>query len=361
MKIGNLHFKSGIFLAPMAGVNDVGFRAIAKYFGAELAYTEMVSAKGLIYGEGKALKTPLNQDFVKSQPRIASNKSAWLLLTEDIEDKKVVQIFGGDPKFMARACQHERLQKFDIIDINMGCPAPKIIKNGEGSALMTDLDRAHQIIKTCIDATDKPVTVKFRKGLKINNAIEFAKMCEQAGASAISVHTRFANQGYSGIVDYALIKQIKAAVKIPVIGSGDIKDIETYKKMLECGVDGVMIGRASFGNPMIFKELVEFSEGKTPIRLIDFVQKDDFFSDVLTDDDLNILKKDDKFIAYICAKKHLAILRKYYAEAFLTKYLRKHMLWYANNIKLDAEAKQKIAVSNDLELSLNLLKSHFKN
>lgn len=356
MKIKNLEFKNGIFLAPMAGINDVGFRAIARFFGAEMAFTEMVSAKGLIYGEGKALKTSLNADFIKKEPKIASNKTAWLLLTEDIEDKKAVQIFGGDSKYLARACQHELLQKFDIIDINMGCPAPKIIKNAEGSALMADTERARQIIEACISSTNKPITVKFRKGFKINNAVEFAKMCEKAGASAISVHTRFMNQGYNGIVDYDLIREIKNAVQIPVIGSGDIVDIKTYEKMIETGVDGVMIGRASFGNQIIFKQLNDHINKKS-IALINFIQKDDFFKNILTKEDIKKLKENENYIKYICAKKHISILRKYYAENFLIKYMRKHILWYAGGIKGNSELKQKIALSNDLNQSLEYLKA----
>lgn len=355
MRIGNIELKNNIFLAPMAGVNDVGFRALASFFGAEIAYTEMVSAKGLIYGEGKALHTPLNPNFAKENEKFASNKSSWLLLTEDVEKIKAVQIFGADPKYMARVCKLDYLKKFDIIDINMGCPAPKIVRNGEGSALMENMALAKQVIKECVKVSDKPITVKFRKGYKINNAIEFAKMCEQAGASAISVHTRFANQGYSGIVDYDLIKEIKQSVKIPVIGSGDIEDEETYRKMLETGVDGVMVGRASFGNPMIFKALCELKSGiKVPMH--EYILKDNFFADVLEKDDINLLKENENYIKFLCAKKHIKILRKYFAENFLIKYMRKHMLWYANGLKNNPELKQKIALSNNLDLSLEMLK-----
>ncbi len=356
MEIGNLKLNSKILLAPMAGVNDVGFRALAKYYGADISYTEMVSAKGLIYGEGKALTTPLNPEFVKQNPEIAKNKSSWLLFTEDIEKIKAVQIFGSDPKFMVKACQLDLLKKFNIIDINMGCPAPKIVKNGEGSALMDNIDIAKQIIERCVEESDKIITVKFRKGYRKNNAVEFAKMCEKAGAKAISVHARFANQGYSGIVDYSLMKEIVNAVNIPVIGSGDITDIESLKKMLDTGVEGVMVGRASFGNPVIFKELNEYINGikKQPIE--NFILKDDFFKDVLTENDLENLKKNEKYINYINAKKHISILRKYYSENFLIKYMRKHMLWYTNGIRCNSELKQKLATSENLNDSLNILK-----
>ncbi len=361
MKIGNIELKNNIFLAPMAGVSDVGFRALASFFGAEIAYTEMVSAKGLIYGEGKALKSPLNPNFAKNEPEIASNKSAWLLLTEDVEKVKAVQLFGADPKFMARACKLKLLEKFNIIDINMGCPAPKIIRNGEGSALMDNINLAREVIENCRKATEKPLTVKFRKGFKTDNAIEFAKMCEQAGADAITVHARLASQGYSGKVDYALLCEIKKSVSIPVIGSGDVENEETLRKMLETGVDGVMVGRASFGNPAIFKTLNEIKDGKEKEPLDAFVQRGDFFKDVLTSEDIEKLSENEKYVKYICAKKHIQILRKYFSEPFLVKYMRKHMLWYSNGVKGQAESKRKIALSNDLDFSLKLLKKMIEN
>lgn len=342
MKIGELEFKNGLFLAPMAGVTDVAFRAICKLHGAELCYTEMVSARGLIFGEEKALsgvknienfsedetflkKNILNKEFIKNNPDFSKNKTATLLLTEEIESPKVVQLFGNDPEIMAKACQHKLIQKFDIIDINMGCPAPKIIKNGEGSKLMDNFDLAEKIIVACKNATDKPITVKFRKGFKKNVAVQFAKMCERAGADAITIHGRLASEMYGGTVDYETIKAVKEGVKIPVIGSGDVRDCVSYQKMIETGVDGVMIGRGALGKPYIFAEL-----------------------------------KDEKIaqggaLKFECAKKHIEILRKYFKEEFLVKYMRKHMLWYASGSN-KKEIKQKIALSNDLDESLNLLK-----
>ena len=342
MKIGELEFKNGLFLAPMAGVTDVAFRAICKSHGAELCYTEMVSARGLIFGEEKALsgvknienfsedetflkKNILNKEFIKNNPDFSKNKTATLLLTEEIESPKVVQLFGNDPEIMAKACQHKLIQKFDIIDINMGCPAPKIIKNGEGSKLMDNFDLAEKIIVACKNATDKPITVKFRKGFKKNVAVQFAKMCERAGADAITIHGRLASEMYGGTVDYETIKAVKESVKIPVIGSGDVRDCASYQKMIETGVDGVMIGRGALGKPYIFAEL-----------------------------------KDEKIaqggaLKFECAKKHIEILRKYFKEEFLVKYMRKHMLWYASGSN-KKEIKQKIALSNDLDESLNLLK-----
>ncbi len=361
MKIGNVELNNNIFLAPMAGVSDVGFRALACFFGAEIAFSEMVSAKGLVFGEGKALSTPLNQDFAKNEPKIATNKSAWLLLSTDQEKIKAAQIFGADPKFMARACKLDILNKFDIIDINMGCPAPKIIRNGEGSALMDNIDVAREIIVECKKATNKPITVKFRKGFKTEKAIEFAKMCEEAGASAITIHARLASQGYSGKVDYNLVSEVKKAVKIPVIGSGDVDGAETLFKMLETGVDGVMVGRASFGNPAIFKTLNEIKDGREKEPIEKFVQRGEFFKDVLTSDDLVNLSKNEKYVKYLCAKKHVQILRAFYSENFLVKYMRKHMLWYSNGIRGNADIKKKIALSNNLNDSLSWLKEMIEN
>ena len=342
MKIGDLEFENGLFLAPMAGVTDVAFRAICRECGAELCYTEMVSAKGLIFGEEKALsgiknienfsedetflkKNILKKEFIKNNSEFSKNKTATLLLTEEIENPKVVQLFGNDPEIMAKACQHKLLEKFDIIDINMGCPAPKIVRNGEGSKLMDNFELAEKIIVACKQATDKPITVKFRKGFKKNVAVEFAKMCEKAGAAAITIHGRLASEMYGGTVDYEVIKAVKESVKIPVIGSGDVRNFESYKKMLETGVDGVMIGRGALGKPYIFNQLKN--------------------KEVAAENELKPQ----------CAQKHIEILRKYFKEEFLIKYMRKHMLWYASGSN-KKDIKQKLALSNDLDESLNLLK-----
>jgi len=236
MKIKNVVIENNLILAPMADYTDVAFRCIAKQMGAGLTITEMVSAKALMY---------------------ESEKTYELLETFEGEHPVAVQIFGNDPQIMALACKNEIIQKFDIIDINMGCPAPKIVNNGEGSALMQNIELARQIITACVNATNKPITVKFRTGWDEStiNAVEFAKMCEEAGASAITIHGRTRNQFYSGKVNYDIIRDVKQAVRIPVIGNGDVSDKLSYERMLKTGVDAVMIGRASVGNPWIFLEL----------------------------------------------------------------------------------------------------------
>jgi tRNA-dihydrouridine synthase B len=249
MKIKNIELKNNLILAPMADYTDIAFRKICSEMGASLTVTEMVSAKALMY---------------------ESAKTYDLLQTFEGETPVAVQIFGSEPEIMAAACKNQALDKFDIIDINMGCPAPKIVKNGEGSALMKEFELAKRIIKACVNATKKPVTVKFRLGFEEDNivAVEFAKMCEEAGASAITVHGRTREQFYSGKVNYDAIKAVKQAVKIPVIGNGDITDKESFKRMLSTGVDAVMIGRGAIGNPWIFKELLGEPYKKDKLNII---------------------------------------------------------------------------------------------
>ncbi|MGD9901160.1 MAG: tRNA dihydrouridine synthase DusB [Spirochaetales bacterium] len=250
MKIKDIELKNNLILAPMADYTDVAFRSICKDMGAALTVTEMVSAKALMYD---------------------SEKTIELLETAKNEVPKAVQLFGSDPEIMALACNHPAIQKFDIIDINMGCPVPKIVKNGEGSALMQNMPLARQIIESCVKATNKPITVKFRTGWsdKTVNAVEFAKMCEEAGASMITIHGRTRDQFYAGLADYNIIRDVKKAVKIPVVGNGDVTDKKSYDYMMSyTGVDGVMIGRASVGNPWIFEELRGINKVKHKLATI---------------------------------------------------------------------------------------------
>lgn len=243
LKIKNVELKSNLILAPMAGLSDVAFRNMCLKFGAGLVCTEMVSAKALSY---------------------KNKKTEDLLITLDDEVPKAVQIFGHEPEVMAEAVKNPLLAKFDIIDINMGCPAPKIVKNGDGSALLKNFDLAEQIISACVNATNKPITVKFRIGFDEgeNIAVDFARMCEKAGAAAITVHGRTTKQGYSGIVNYEAIKQVKQAVNIPVFANGNCETREDYENILKItGADGIMIGRASLGSPEIFEEILT---GKRP-------------------------------------------------------------------------------------------------
>lgn len=303
MKIGNINFTSSIFLAPMAGVADASFRQLCYELGADLTYTEMVSVKALLH----------------------NNKKTFKLLKVYGNTPTAVQLFGHDKEDFVKVIKSGNIDNFDIIDINMGCPAPKIVKNGDGSALLKNIDLAREIISACVNATDKPITVKFRIGFELDNniAVEFAKMCEQAGASAICVHGRTREQFYSGKVDYETIKLVKSSVNIPVIGNGDITDIDSYKKMLQTGVDGVMIGRGTLGNPEIFAIL----KGKK------------------YPDKLSIITR------------HIQLIKEHNA---VTSEVKKHLLWYLNGLKSIKDIKVQI-VNNNIKDAITLLEKYFES
>lgn len=238
-KIGNLEFENNICLAPMAGFCNSAFRRIAREMGAGLVFAEMVSDKALFYGDKKTLE--------------------MLKMTEE-ERPIAQQIFGSDKdSFVIAAKKVMEIMKPDIIDINMGCPVPKVaVKSQAGSALLKNPEKIEEIVKAVVEAVEVPVTVKIRSGWDQNsiNAVEVAKVIEKAGASAITVHPRTRSQGYSGKADWSIIKKVKESVNIPVIGNGDIKSAKDAKRMIEeTNCDAVMIGRAALSNPFIFKEI----------------------------------------------------------------------------------------------------------
>lgn len=305
MKIGQKKLENNLVLAPLAGVSDVGMRFLCSNFGASATFTEMLSARAM-----------------QHNPK----KTEFLTLTTDMEKIKIAQIFGKEPDVMAKACKNKMLEKFDGIDINMGCPAPKIVRNGEGSALLKNPILASEIILACKKVSEKPVSVKMRLGFDKNIGLDFAKMCEDSGADFITVHGRTQSELFSGHVNLEEIAKIKAHLKIPVIGNGDVVDQKTYQEMLSTGVDAVMIGRGAQGKPWIFSEL---------------------------------LGKDVKVDRYEIAKKHVEILREYFDESWITLYMRKHFLWYVSGITLASKIRVELATSQSVDKSLDILKEVF--
>lgn len=299
LKIGNVQLKNNVMLAPMAGITDRPFRILCKNNGAGLCFTEMVSSKAIYYNDEKTKK---------------------LMNIEGEEGPIAVQIFGSDLEAMKEATKY--VSSFaDIIDINMGCPAPKIVKNGDGSKLLLDLDLVGKIVETVVQNTTKPVTVKIRKGWSEESivAVEAAKVIEKAGASAITVHGRTRAQFYSGTADLDIIKKVKEAVSIPVIGNGDIVDEESAKRMLEyTGVDGIMIGRASMGNPWIFREIVHFLE--TGEKLAKPTLKERL----------------DTIIYHIDQEVHEK------TEPVAIKEMRKQVSWYLKNLKDSSKMRERV-------------------
>lgn len=296
-----------VFLAPMAGVSEVGFRTVCKMAGADLTFTEMVNATALVH---------------------ESKKTKELLITEKIETPVAVQIFGHDEKHMAKVCTIPELEKFDVIDINFGCPAPKIVKNGDGSALLKDLNKVQTIVESVVEATNKPVSCKFRIGFNNgeNVAVSMAKICEEAGAKFITVHGRTREQMYSGKVDLETIAKVKQSVKIPVVGNGDVVDLNTYNEMLSTGVDAVMIGRGALGNPNIFAKL-------TGCQMLDKI---------------------------FMIEKHIEVLRRYYDEKFVSATMIKHLLWYIAGERDASKIKLQVATTKKIDDALNIIKEFYQ-
>lgn len=313
MKIKNLNLQNNVFLAPMAGITDRAFRQICREYGCGLMYTEMISSKGLFYKD---------------------KKTETLMKIHSHEHPAAIQIFGSDPNIMREIAKSAENSGAVLIDINMGCPAPKIVNNGDGCALMKNPLLAGKIIENVANAVNIPVTVKFRKGWDDEhiNALEFAKIAENSGASAITIHGRTRMQFYSGNADWNIIREIKNQLKIPVIGNGDIFSAEDAAAMLsETGCDGIMVARGAQGNPFIFRQINELlNTGKVS-----------FFPDI-----------EEKII---CAVKHASLLLEYKGENRGIKEARKHMAWYIKGLPGSSALKSQLFTASSLNEIEHLL------
>ena len=300
MNIGNVKLDNPYILAPMAGVTDLPFRLLCKEQGAGLLCMEMISAKALIYG----------------------NRNTEQLLEIHPEEYPVsLQLFGSDPEIMSEAARRIEDRPFQILDINMGCPVPKVVMNGEGSALMNDPGLVRRIVEKVSRAIQKPVTVKIRKGFDDQhvNAVEIARIAEDAGASAVAVHGRTREQYYSGKADWDIIRQVKEAVSIPVIGNGDVvSGASALAMMEETGCDGVMIGRGAQGNPWIFSDLLEYERtGKLRLR----PGADEIREMML---------------------RHARLQIRYKGEYLGIREMRKHVSWYTKGLPGSARLREAI-------------------
>ena len=320
-KIGNVNIKNRVVLAPMAGICNSSFRRIAKEMGVGLIYAEMVSDKAIFYNNQKTLE----------------------MLQMNEEERPIVQqIFGSDKEsFVVAAKYIYDNMKPDIIDINMGCPVPKVaVRAQAGSALLKNPEKIKEIVTAVVEAVPIPITVKIRSGWDHNsiNAVEVAKICESAGASAICVHPRTRSQGYSGKADWDIIRQVKEAVSIPVIGNGDINDIYSAKLMLEqTKCDAIMIGRATLGNPWIIKDIINYLDNGTLPNKISGVEKID-----------------------MCLH-HLKYLDEIKEEKVAVLEIRNHIAWYLKGLPLANEIKNKIYLTNKISDIINILDNYRKN
>lgn len=310
MKIRNIEINDGAILAPMAGITDIAFRSICKSFGASYVVTEMISAKGLYYGD---------------------EKTAKLMRTAAENGPVAVQIFGSDADIMALVVDKylNKRDDFPIIDINMGCPAPKIVKNGDGSALMRNVEKASEIVKKIRGNTDKALTVKIRKGFNESevNAVEFALALEDAGADMIAVHGRTREQFYTGKSDRNIIKRVKENLKIPVVANGDVFSYKDYEDLIEfTDCDSAMVARGSLGNPWIFKSILEKKE---------YIPS--------PEERLKMLKK------------HAVLLSEYESSHKCNLEMRKHASWYIKGLKYSSEMRNRINKTRSLEEMYDIL------
>lgn len=316
MKIGNLDIENPVILAPMAGVTDFPFRQIVKEMGCGLVYTEMVSAKGLVYGNRR---TEELMDFEEDGTPVA------------------IQLFGSEPDIMAEGAKLVAEREPDLIDINMGCPTPKIVKNGDGSALMKEPALAGEIVAAMTEAVDIPITVKIRTGWDADsiNAVELAQICEKNGAALVAVHGRTREQFYSGHADWDIIREVKEAVDIPVVGNGDIFSPEDARAIFDkTGCDAIMIGRGAQGNPYIFKRVSNYLKTGEILPPLTASQKIELAIDHL--------------------KRHVA----YRGEKLGIPQMRKHLAWYIKGLYNCSAVKNKVFKLNTYDECIAVLEDY---
>ncbi|MDD5935835.1 MAG: tRNA dihydrouridine synthase DusB [Clostridiales bacterium] len=315
-KIGNVSIESNLVLGPMAGVTDLPFRLLCKEQGAGLIYTEMVSAKGIYY----------------------NNKNTGILLEVREEERPVaLQLFGEDPYIMSEMAKRIEDRNFDILDINMGCPVPKVVNNGEGSALMKNPKRIGEIVSAISKAIQKPVTVKIRKGFteETVNAVEVAKVIEQSGGAAVAVHGRTREQYYSGKADWDIIRQVKEAVSIPVIGNGDVESPQDVLKMIEMtGCDAVMIARGVRGNPWLFHQINTYL-------------KDGTVEDKPTMEEVTAM-----------ILRHARMAIDYKGEYTAIHEMRKHVAWYTHGYPCSTRLRSRVNEVETYEQLVSLMNEY---
>lgn len=313
IKIGGVELKNQLILAPMAGVTDLPYRMLCKEQGCGMVVTEMVSAKAILYG---------------------NKNTRELLQIREEERPAAVQLFGSDPEIMGEIAGQLSEGAFDVIDVNMGCPVPKIVNNGEGSALMKEPKKVEAILTAMVKKSRKPVTVKFRKGFNDAsvNAVEIARIAQGCGVAAVAVHGRTREQYYSGKADWEIIRQVKEAVKIPVIGNGDVTGPQAAKAMLEeTGCDGVMIARGAKGNPWIFSRTLHYLET----------------GEVLPGPSVGEIKE--------MILRHGRLLAQVKGEYTAMREMRKHMAWYTAGLPHSAALRNEINLVETMEEMVGLL------